>query len=123
MKILILFMYLFSLNCLADTPDWVLNPSEAGFKYAIVGSAMPQKMGVQAQYKMAEMAARKEFFATKDIYIKNGQSSYTDSTGKQGFESSSYVNSSGLMSFSHFSRLNEWKDPDTQELFLLYSIR
>jgi len=115
-------MSLFSLNCLADAPDWVLNPSEAGFKFAIVGSAMPQKMGERAQYKMAEMAARKEFFANKDTYIKTTQTAHTDSTGKQKYESSSYVNSSGLISFSHFSRLNEWKDPETQELFLLYAI-
>jgi len=88
-----------------------------------VGSAMPQKMGERAQYKMAEMAARKEYFANKDTYIKTSQTSHTDSTGQQSFESNTYVNSSGLMSFSHFSRLNEWKDPDTQELFLLYVIQ
>lgn len=123
MKTLIIFMSLLSINCFADTPDWVLNPSEAGFQFAIVGSAMPQKMGERAQYKMAEMAARKEYFANKDTYIKTSQTSHTDSTGQQSFESNTYVNSSGLMSFSHFSRLNEWKDPDTQELFLLYVIR
>jgi len=123
MKILILFLSLFSVHCFADTPDWVLNPDEAGFQFAIVGSAMPQKMGERAQYKMAEMAARKEYFANKDTYIKTSQTSHTDSTGQQSFESNTYVNSSGLMSFSHFSRLNEWKDPDTQELFLLYVIQ
>jgi len=115
MKSLILFMSLFSAHCFADTPDWVLNPSEAGFQFAIVGSAMP--------YKMAEMAARKEFFANKDTYIKTSQTSHTDSTGQQGFESNTYVNSSGLMSFSHFARLTKWKDPGTQELFLLYAIQ
>ncbi len=123
MKFLIIFLSIYSISCFAEPPTWVLNPDEAGFKYAIVGSAMPQKMGERAQYKMAEMAARKEYFANKDTYIQTSQASHTDSTGKQNFESNTYVNSSGLMSFSHFSRLNEWKDPETRELFLLYAIK
>jgi len=123
MKFIFLFLSVLSANSLAEMPKWVLNPGEAGYKYAIVGSAMPQKMGVRAQYKMAEMAARKEYFANKDTYIFSAQDSYVDSTGNKNYASSTYINSGGLISFSQFTKINEWTDPGSHELFLLYIIQ
>ncbi len=123
MKFIFLFLYMLSVNSFAEMPEWVLNPDEAGHKYAIVGSAMPQKMGVRAQYKMAEMAARKEYFSNKDTYISSSQVSYTDSTGNKNYESNTYINIGGLISFSQFTKINEWTDPDSHELFLLYVIQ
>ena len=123
MKFIFLFLSMLSVNSFAEMPKWVLIPGEAGHKYAIVGSAMPQKMGVRAQYKMAEMAARKEYFANKDTYISSSQVSYTDSTGNKNYESNTYINIGGLISFSQFTKINEWTDPDSHELFLLYVIQ
>jgi hypothetical protein len=107
---------------LASEPDRVLNPDSADYKFSIVGSAMPQKMGDRAQIKMAEMAARKEFAANKSTYIETKQTSYRDSEGNTDFQSDTYLNSAGLLNFSTMSKIKEWKDPNSGELFFLYAI-
>lgn len=123
MKWIFVLLSTFSLSALAKEPEWVMSPESLGYSVAIVGSAMPQKMGEKAQYRMAEMSVRREFSENKSTYIKSIQNAYTDSEGNSHFESNTYTNSSGLLNFSHLTKVKEWKDPDTQELFLLYVIR
>jgi hypothetical protein len=102
-------------------PDWVLSPESAGFQYASVGSAMPQKMGNRAQYKMAEFAAKKEYATNKNVYINSQPKQYWDTDDHAYFESDSSQYVGELIRFSHFSKQNEWKDPESGELFLLYA--
>ena len=100
MKLLFFILIIISAPSFSQQPDWVLNPDESNFKYAIVGSAMPQKMGKRAQYKMAEFAARKEYSSNKYVSIKSTQDSHSDATGKNEFQSSSTVSTSGMLDFS-----------------------
>jgi hypothetical protein len=120
MKFFLLLTIFTTSSVLADEPKWVLNPEDAGYPLAIVGSALPQKMGERAQYKMAELSARKEFAANKSVYIETIQKSYADNEGNTDFESRGYLNSGGLYNFSALNKVEEWKDPDSGELFLLY---
>jgi hypothetical protein len=121
MKKLIYISLFISSLCIAE-PEWIFNPDKAGYPLSIVGSAFPQKMGDRAQYKQAELSARREFSANKSIYVKSIQKEYTDSDNNSHFESNSYLNSSGLIDFSSLEKVKEWKDPKTGELFLLFAL-
>lgn len=122
MRYLSLIVLIYCLPAFSDMPTWMDSPEDAGYDIAIIGSAMPQKMGERAQRKMAELSARREFSANKDTYIKSIQKNHEDSQGKQHFESQSYLNSGGLLSFSSMNFIDEWKDEETGELFFLYAI-
>lgn len=122
MKYFCLLLMLVSFFALSDEPAWVINPEASGYPVAIVGSAMPQKMGEKAQYRMAEMSARQEFSANKSVYIKSAHRAYEDSVGNSDSNTNTYLNSSGLINFSALSKVKEWKDPVTKELFLLYAV-
>jgi len=117
------FLTILSHVVFASEPDWVLSPEKAGYDIAIVGSAMPQKMGKAAQYRMAEMSARRQFSNMKSVFVKSKSEGYTDSAGQASFSVEGYENSSGLMTFSQLIKDKEWKHPDTGELFILYVIK
>jgi len=122
MHYLFLLSLLYSLPAFSEMPAWINNPEDSGYDISIIGSAMPQKMGERAQRKMAELSARHEFSANKDTYIKSIQKEYEDTQGNKHFESQSYFNSGGLISFSSMTLIDEWRNENTGELFFLYAI-
>jgi len=104
----------------ADRPAWVDSPQESGFDYAIVGSAMPQAMGEAAQFRQAMFAARQEFSANQSVIIHSKQTIEADTESKSS-SSETYSNAGGLMQFHDLILKDQWQDPETGELFLLYS--
>lgn len=111
-----------SFTTLAERPSWVDSPESSGYRFAIVGSAMPQKMGKRAQSRMADLSAKQEFAAYKDTYISSQQVINEDELGNKTLSDQSYQNSGGLMSFSQLTLIDEWLDPQSQELFKLYAV-
>jgi len=108
--------------CLAAQPAWVESPDQAGFRYAIVGSAMPQQMGERAQFKMAEFSARQAFAADQEVFIASVQKG-NESDSSQNFESQSTISTSRFQSFSTLQFVEQWQNPETGELFLLYAVK
>lgn len=119
--LLFLSTTLFTLNALADKPNWVESPDEAGYRYAIVGSAMPQAMGKAAQVKQAQLSARQAFSANQTVYIQSIQKSH-ESEDAVEFQSASQLTTHAFQGFSHLQQVDEWQDPQSGELFLLYAI-
>jgi len=100
----------------------VINPNTSHFKHAIVGAAMPQKMGKRAQYRMAELSARRQFSSIQRISIQSFQVAQDGSNKGADFSSHSKLSSGGLLNFSQLKKVDEWHDPDSQELFILYGL-
>ena len=116
----LLILTTISSHLFADRPVWVDAPQESGFDYAIVGSAMPQQMGDSAQFRQAMFAARQEFAANQSVIIHSQQTIETDIDSKIS-DSKTYSNAGGLMQFHDLILKDQWQDPETGELFLLYS--
>ena len=122
MKVISVFLLgLFSYSVMAQ-PIWVESPDEAGYTYAIVGSAMPQQMGERAQFKMAEFSARQAFAADQEVFIASVQNS-SESDTSQRFESQTTISTSRFQSFSALQFIEQWQNPETGELFLLYAVK
>lgn len=111
-----------SFSSFADKPNWVDSPESSGFSFAIVGSAMPQKMGKRAQSRMADLSAKQQFAAYKDTYISSQQVVKEDDLGTKELSSEVYQNVGGLIHFSQLELKDEWFDPDSSELFKLYAV-
>lgn len=111
-----------SFSALAEKPSWVDSPESSGFSFAIVGSAMPQKMGKRAQSRMADFSAKQQFAAYKDTYISSQQVLKEDQLGNNEFSSEIYQNAGGLIHFSQLEFKDEWSNPESDELFKLYAI-
>jgi hypothetical protein len=111
-----------SFSCFAERPSWVDSPESSGYSFAIVGSAMPQRMGKRAQSRMADLSAKQQFAAYKDTYISSQQIVSENELGKKELSDKTYQNAGGLLHFSQLEFKDEWLDPNSNELFKLYAV-
>ncbi len=118
----LILLFGFSLPTFAEKPTWVDSPESSGFSFAIVGSSLPQKMGPRAQSRMADLSAKQQFAAYKDTYISSQQVVVEDDLGNKELSSEIYQNTGGLLHFSQLEFKDEWRNPESDELFKLYAV-
>ena len=118
----LILLFGLSLPAFSEKPIWVDSPESSGFSFAIVGSSLPQKMGPRAQSRMAELSAKQQFAAYKDTYISSQQVVIEDELGNKELSSEIYQNAGGLIHFSQLEFKDEWRNPESDELFKLYAV-
>lgn len=105
----------------AKYPAWVLNPLKPGFQ-SVIGSAPVQDWGGHAaQYRVAEMQARKELAQMVRVHLQSTSSLREDvRAGKLSRDSevNTRLDSSVDLSLQFARVIEEWTDPGSGVLYI-----
>jgi hypothetical protein len=105
----------------SSTPAWVLNPEKPGYQ-SVTGSAPPQDWGGRsAQYRVAEMVARKELAQMVRVQIESTSLSQEElRAGKfsRDVNTETRLKSRVELSLESARVIEEWTDPQTGVLYI-----
>ncbi len=102
-------------------PPWVLNPDHPGH-IGVVGSAPKQDMGGnEAQYRVAMLKARQELAQMIRVHVATTSRTKIEDRGGQvtrDLDMQTQLRSIESLSLERARVINEWRDPETGELYL-----
>ena len=102
-------------------PPWVLNPDYPGH-IGVVGSAPKQDMGgSEAQYRVAMLKARQELAQMIRVHVATtSRTKIEDRAGQvtRELDMETRLRSIESLSLERARVINEWRDPETGELYI-----
>ena len=115
-----------SLSALAtDRPSWIEQPNRQGY-FGIVGSATTAENGsAQTQRKLGTLRARQEAGRVQRVVINAEVQQQAEESRRQGANigsSAAQMSSNVVLDLSRMQLSEEWIDPKSGELFLLFLI-